>query len=119
MQFSSFAHPRAALRFAQRAVAADPADWRNWYQLGLVEYQLGDSAGARRSLARAAERDSGWEAHFQLGSLALLVGKRAEFWREMKAALSAVTPAQAPPVLNEAWGQSRGRPGRMMASLSR
>lgn len=116
-RFRAFAHPHAALRDAQKAVAADPVDWRNWDQLGLVQYQLGESAAARRSLARAVERDSGWEAHFQLGSLALLLGKQAEFWREMKAALAVVTPAQAPPVLNEAWGQTNGHAARMLAIL--
>ncbi len=107
-QFSAFAHPRAALRFARRAVATDPADWRNWDQLGLVEYQLGDAAAAQRALAGAVARDSGWEAHYRLGSLALLLGRNQEFWTQMKAALAVVPPSQAAPVLNQALAAGRG-----------
>jgi hypothetical protein len=105
---SSFAHPRTALRFAKRAVAADPADWRNWDQLGLVEYQLGEPVAAQRALAEAVARDSGWEAHYRLGSLALLLGRNQEFWAQMKAALAVVPPSQAAPVLNQAFAAGRG-----------
>ena len=107
-QFSSFAHPRAALRFAKRAVAADPADWRNWDELGSVLYQLGESAAAQRALAEAVARDSGWEAHYRLGSLALLLGRNQEFWVQMKAALAVVPPSQAAPVLNQVLAAGRG-----------
>lgn len=107
-QFRAFAHPRQARQDALRAVAVDPDDWRNWRELGLIDYQLGEVAAARRALAQAVVRDSGWEAHYQLGNLALLLGRRQEFWAQMQAALAVVPPRQAGPVLNQAFSAARG-----------
>lgn len=116
-EFSAFAHPHQALRYARRAVAADPADWQNWRQLGVIEYQLGDAAAATRALAQAAQRDSGWAAHYQLGNLALLLGREQEFWAQMKASLAIVPAAQAAAVLNQAWAQTSGDAQRLLAIL--
>lgn len=116
-QLDAFAHPHRALRYAQQAVATDRADWRNWDQLGLVQYQLGEVAAARRSLLRGVSRDSGWAAHFQLGNLALLLGREAEFWRQMRAALAVVPRHQSAPLLNQVFAAARGRPRRWLGVM--
>ncbi len=42
-----------------RAVAADPADLDNYYALGVVQAQLGESAGGRGSPGNGAEAGAG------------------------------------------------------------
>ncbi|MGH9507216.1 MAG: hypothetical protein ACRD13_09860, partial [Terriglobales bacterium] len=116
-EFSAFAHPHRALRYARRSVAVDPLDWRNWDQLGLIELQLNQTAAARRALAQAVRYDSGWKAHFQLGNLALLLGDEPEFWAQMRAALSIVGALQAEPLLQEAVGVAGDHPRAFLEAL--
>lgn len=116
-QFSAFTHPRQALDYARRAVAVDPLDWRNWDQLGLVEFQLNRPAAARRALAQAVRYDSGWEAHYQLGNLAFLLGDQSEFWSQMRAALAVVVAWQAEPLLQEAVHVAADHPQAFLEAL--
>lgn len=94
-------------------------DWRNWDRLGIIEFQLGDAAAARRALRNAVRFDRGWEAHYRLGNLALLLGDGSEYWSQMKAALRMVASARAWPVLQEALSVAGGRPERLVSALPR
>lgn len=116
-EFSAFAHPHRALRYARRSVAVDPLDWRNWDQSGLIEFRLNQPAAARRALSQAVRDDSGWRAHFQLGNLALLLGDRTEFWAQMRAALSVVVAWQAEPLLQEAVHVAADHPSNFLEAL--
>lgn len=116
-QFRAFAHPRQALFDARKAVAVDPDDWRNWNQLGLIQFQLNHLAAAQWALGQAVRRDSGWMAHYQLGNLALLLGNKREFWAQLRAALAVVVAWQAEPLLQEAVRISANHPRQMLAAL--
>jgi hypothetical protein len=118
-RFAEFGHPELAMVFARRAVSVDPMDWRNWDRLGLIEFQLGDASAARRALREAVRFDSGWEAHYRLGNLALLLGDKPEYWIQMKATLAVVASTQAWPVLEEALSVAGDSPGRLAAALPR
>lgn len=88
---ASFAVPRVARAYARRAVELNPRAWRAWQTLGLLDFQLGDSAASRRDLVQASRYDHGFASHFALGNLALAQGNESEFLKEMTAAL-AISP---------------------------
>jgi O-antigen ligase len=91
-QFLSLYDPKAALPSAITAARLDPYDWRAWTMLGQLKLATGDPAGARVAMLTAVRVNSGFDAHFQTGSLALLQGDTPEFWRQMRAALHAIAP---------------------------
>lgn len=79
--------PIGAEAMLQRAVRLAPTDWRNWSNLGMIFYQLGDSANADRCLRNAARLDSGYAAHLELANLAWLLGDSNQFRSEISKAL--------------------------------
>ncbi len=94
-------HPRRAERYAEHAVELAPTAWRNWRQLALIQYQLGDSAQAEASLVRAAGLDRGYVPHMELANLAWLLGDMPRFWTENAKALR-ISPVKAyPGIFNE------------------
>lgn len=91
--FAAFADPADARRYALRAVALNPQDWRAWQTLGLLDFQLGNLPASRRDLTAATRYDHGFDSHFALGNLALVQGNVQEFSKEMAAAL-AIAPVE-------------------------
>ncbi|HUX66486.1 MAG TPA: hypothetical protein VMV31_03260 [Terriglobales bacterium] len=93
--------PGPARNLELHAVALNPANWENWRDLGLLDYQLGQSRAALGALDRAAANSRGFTARFEVANLAFLLGNQHEFWREMQAALRVVPPEDVQSTLRE------------------
>lgn len=94
-QNDSFDSPSSARVAAQRATELDPADWRNWQSLALIDFQLGNIARAQADFAAAARLESGFAAHYERGNFDRLLGDQAAFWQEMGQALEMVPTRDA------------------------
>ena len=100
-QWLAMNHPRRARIMARRAVQLNPENWRNWHDLGMLDYQLGDPARAQFDLEQSARYNAGFLAHFQAANLAFLLGNQPLFWREMAVALRMVPSNQLLPVMQQ------------------
>lgn len=86
--------PAKASLLAARATQIDPMNWQNWQTLGLLDYQLGRIGAAQDAWNRAAQLNTGYDAHFEAANLAFLLGDSAGFWREMQAAMLIAPPGE-------------------------
>lgn len=115
--FAAFADPADARRYALRAVALNPQDWRAWQTLGLLDFQLGNLPASRRDLAAATHYDHGFDSHFALGNLALAQGNEREFSKEMAAALAIAPVDRADYALREILSHAHLSPGGLAGLL--
>ncbi len=73
----------------EQAVAADPNDWRAWFDLGVVAHRLGRYDGAERAFRRAiALVPDDARAHANLGRALLRQGRQTEALRAFQTAVA-------------------------------
>lgn len=80
--------PAAARAAVLAALRRDPRDWEGWQILGRSDFERNDLTAARSDFNQAARFDQGFDGHYQLANLALLLGDQATFWRELQSAVA-------------------------------
>ncbi len=113
----SFSHPRAARALVWRAVQLNRDNWHNWYNLGMLDYQLGHIHAAQRDLGYAARDDNGFSAHFASANLAFLLGEKRRFWQQMKIALRIAPDEYVLPAMQDLTHLASRHPRRIIAAL--
>lgn len=103
-----FSEPIEAKKLARHALELNPRGWQSWRLIGLADLQLGNSREAVTALNEGLKFDNAFQAHFELGSLAFLLGNNDRFWTEMHSALQMAPPEMVANVLGETLRVSRG-----------
>ncbi len=112
----SLANPQAAERDVRHALQLDAQSSDNWYELGLIELQLGDSNAAMAALRQAVQHDpAGAKAHFEFANLARALGQQQLFRQQLQAAAAVMGSTYVWPVLTAA--SSDGYSPQEMAAL--
>ena len=109
--------PQNAQQAIRRAIALDPKNWRNWHQLGMIEFQLDHLRQARNALQQAVRFNSGFAAHFAAANLAYILGDQARFWSEMKSAIQVAPVDEIRPVLYNLIRLGGNHPGQLLQIL--
>jgi chemotaxis protein methyltransferase CheR len=106
-----------AIKWCEKAIAADKLDPAVHYLLATIHQELGQSEIAMQSLMRTLYLDPDFVlAHFGLGSLCLSQGQRREAERHFDNALSLLTPHPHDELLPESGGLTAGRLTEIIAS---
>ncbi len=113
----SFRNPQKALVYARHAVMLDPTNWRNWHELGMIEFQLGNQGQALHDLRQAAAYNRGFLAHYQLANMAVLLHDRQQFWTQIGLALRMAPPLYIRPSLDIAWRMANTDVSRFIGIL--
>jgi chemotaxis protein methyltransferase CheR len=109
---------REALEWAGRALAVDKLNPANHYLNANILLALGEKAAAATSLERAIFLDRDFTlAHFTLGMLARLEGRRARAQRYFDNALSIIAGMDPHQILAESDGMTAGGLGEIIKSL--
>lgn len=113
----SFLQPAQAQSWALHALTLEPTSWRAWQTLAMIQLQMDETSAAMASMRQAARFGHGFEAHYALGNLALVLGDLPTFWAQTRAALAIAPAAQVGMVLTRAARQDAGDAGALLALL--
>ncbi len=102
--------PQNSLTEMEKAVAARPADYTLWMQLGLVRDQNGDQNGALAAFDESRQRAPFYAKPLWLrGNLLLRAGEYDMAFNDLRAAAHS-DPELVPSLIDLAWGLSRNDP---------